>query len=161
MASFKLTHKAGHPLKIKSIDLVLSQSCDPFEGVFGRLSSSMDDEENDFGNNFDDLVEINVQRLKTPEELKKYPEVEYLSGLPETQFRSVEIEGRRILNAESSGGLVIGNEGKSMRLSVEFYIPTHILNMRVTGQHLIKLKVFHYAPKTPHVTFSLNGKEDA
>jgi len=61
---------------------------------------------------------------------------------------------------EEIPALVVSNEGKSLKVSIEFYVPTHILNMRVTNDHVVKLNIYHFSPNTPHVRFSLNGKHD-
>ena len=39
-------------------------------------------------------------------------------------------------------------------------MPTHILNLRATGEHQLKLLVGHYGPNSPHVRVSFNGREE-
>ena len=159
LTMFYFKHMGGVPLKIKDIELNLSQSCDRFVGTFAQLAQTEDLDDNFFGDIKQGMVQPKVQILRHIED--KNQKIDWMdpSDLPEAQFLNIEVEGRTMQN-EDIQALIVSNEGKSLKVSIEFYVPTHILNMRVTNDHVVKLNIFHFSPNKPHVRFSLNGKHD-
>ena len=54
----------------------------------------------------------------------------------------------------------MSNDKRPIKVSIKFYVPTHILNLRATGEHCMKLFVGHFGPHSPHVKLRLNGREE-
>ena len=70
-------------------------------------------------------------RKYTAEETEQ---IQYHSGLPDCRFLEVEVEGKASAD-DTQQALTVSNDKKPIKVSVKFYVPTHILNLRATGKH--------------------------
>lgn len=166
MAAITFVHMGDNYLLIRRIGAMLSQSVEPFQGIFARIASTEDpeaeensddeDEERkifaDLGGDIVPQMEI-IDSYRDPEEPIKY------SPVDGSNFVKIEVDATQYLDMKRDA-LCLSKKGKPIKIKVYFYVMTEVLNLRASGDFYIRLLVTHFGPDVPHVRFRLNGKLD-
>lgn len=125
---FIFEHKGGTPLKITDIGIVMSQSVEPFTGIFARMA--WDDEDNFLADvkEAPDLIRPMTEQINPNR--RKEEQIIYEDDGTECQFLDVVVEGTYNREDDRIKALICSNEGEPITVKIKFYVPTPILNLR-------------------------------